>query len=155
MRVVCRIAERLVDSLLELHGDHVLEAVGLVVDVVDVEPEGVCQVQLEQAMVADHLERHLGARRCEARASAAVGLVLEQVEHGELLEHHGRRGRRHALVVRDGGDGRATACLLELVDALEVVLDRLGERRPGHGASVAASSPDIVCDAVRVCSGRS
>ena len=38
MRIVRRVAERLVDPLLELLGDHVLEAVGLGVDVVDARP---------------------------------------------------------------------------------------------------------------------
>src|SRR5262249_3972509 len=76
------------------------------------------------------LERHFLARRREA--GAAVGLVLEEVEHGELLQHRRRRSRRHALVARERGHGRASTGLLELVDPLQVVLDRLGERRPGH-----------------------
>ena len=114
-----------------------LEAVGLRVDVLDAEAEGVGEVQLEQTVVPDHLECDLRARRCEARA--AVGLVLEQAEHGELLQH--RRGRcgRDALVARERRDGRAAPGFLEFVDPLQVVLDRLGERRPAHqGASVAA-----------------
>ena len=39
MRVVRRVAERAVDPRLELFGEHVLEAVGLGVDVVDVQAE--------------------------------------------------------------------------------------------------------------------
>ncbi len=57
VRIVCRIAERLVDALLELFRESVLEPVGLVVDVVDVQPERLREVQLEQPVVTDHLER--------------------------------------------------------------------------------------------------
>jgi hypothetical protein len=88
MRIVRREAERAVDPRLELLGDHMLEPVGLVVDVVDVETKGLCEVELEQAMVADHLD-------CDALAGARqscapVRLVLEQAERRELLHH--RRG---------------------------------------------------------------
>jgi len=121
--VVCRISERAVDPFLELLGDHVLESVCLGVDVVDVEPEGVCQVELEQAVMADHLECDPLARLSQARA--LVGLVLEQVEYGELLDHRRGRRRRDTLVASERGDGRTTSGLLELVDPLQVVLDRL------------------------------
>jgi len=91
VRVVRREAERTVDARLELLRDHVLEPVGLVVHVVDVEPEGLGEVELDQAVVADHLERDLLARR--RQPGAAVGLVLDQPERSELLDHR-RRGRR-------------------------------------------------------------
>ena len=76
MRVVRREAERPVDPRLELLRDDVLEPVGLVVDVVDVQAERLREVQLEQAVVADHLERDAlarrasGARRGTSRARA-------------------------------------------------------------------------------------
>ena len=57
MRVVGRVAERAVDPRLELLRDRVLEPVGLVVDVVDVHAERLGEVELEQPVVADHLER--------------------------------------------------------------------------------------------------
>ena len=64
MRVVRREAERAVDARFELLRDHVLEPVGLVVDIVDVHAERLREVQLEQAVVADHLERDaLAVRR--------------------------------------------------------------------------------------------
>ena len=59
MRVVRREAERLVDPRLELLGERVLEPVGLRVDGVDPEPELLGEVQLEQAMVPDDLDRDL------------------------------------------------------------------------------------------------
>src|SRR5437588_563453 len=52
-----REAERFVDPLLQLLGDDVLEPFRFVVDVVDVQPECLREVELEQAMVADDLER--------------------------------------------------------------------------------------------------
>ena len=58
---------------------------------------------------------------------AAVGLVLEQSERGELLHHRRRRRRRHRLVLRERADRHAAVLGLELVDALQVVLDRLAE----------------------------
>ena len=67
MRVVRREAELLVDPRLELLGDHVLESVGLVVHRVDGDAERLGQVLLEQAVVADDLERDLRALRPRAR----------------------------------------------------------------------------------------
>src|SRR3954470_16242659 len=57
VRIVRRKAQSLVDSRLQLLGDRVLEPVGLVVDVGDVQAERFREIQLEQPVVADHLER--------------------------------------------------------------------------------------------------
>jgi len=70
-------AERPVDSRLELLGEDVLEPVGLVVDVVDIQAEGLGQVELEQPMVADHLDGDALARRGEA--DAFVGCVVDEL----------------------------------------------------------------------------
>ncbi len=59
------IAERFVDARLELLADRVLEPVGLVVDVLDVDAERLGEVELEQAVVADHLECDALTRRRE------------------------------------------------------------------------------------------
>ncbi len=130
MGVVGRETERPVDPRLELLGDHVLEAVGLVVDVLDIEPERLREVELDQAVMADHLERHELAVRREPRA--AVGLVLDQPERCELLHHRGCGGGRDPLILRDGADRHAPLGRLQLVDGLEVVLDRLREPRVRH-----------------------
>ena len=80
--------------------------------------------------MADHLERDALARVGQPRA--AVRLVLEQLERRELL-HHRRRGRgRHRLVLRERADRHAAVLGLELVDALQVVLDRLAQFGPRH-----------------------
>ena len=64
MRIVGRRAEGLVDAFLELLGERVLQPVGLRVHGVEAELERPCQVELEQAVMAEHLEReHLAARR--------------------------------------------------------------------------------------------
>jgi hypothetical protein len=57
MRIVRRETECAVDSRLQLFRENVLEPVGLVVDIVDVKTEGFGEVELEQPMVADHLDR--------------------------------------------------------------------------------------------------
>ena len=55
-----------------------LEHLGLVVHPIPGHAERLGQEQLEQAVVAQHLERHTLARRREP--DAAVGLVLDQTE---------------------------------------------------------------------------
>ncbi len=47
MRVVRREAEGTVDACFELLRDHVLEPVGLAVNVADVQPERLCEVEPE------------------------------------------------------------------------------------------------------------
>src|SRR5580765_2796444 len=74
VRVVGREAERPVDSRFELLGDDVLEPVGLVVDRVDVQAQRLREVQLDQPVVADHLDGHALAGL--GQPSAAVRLVL-------------------------------------------------------------------------------
>ena len=59
MRVVRGVTELLRDQLGELLGDRVLEHLGLVVHAVPRHPERLGEVQLEQPVVADHLEREL------------------------------------------------------------------------------------------------
>jgi len=56
----------------------VLEPVGLVVDIVDVKTEGLGEVELEQPMVADHLDRD--ALACGREADALVGRVVDELE---------------------------------------------------------------------------
>jgi 1,4-dihydroxy-6-naphthoate synthase len=130
VRVVRRKAERPVDPRFELLRDHVLEAVGLVVDRVDVQPERLGEVELEQAVMADHLERDSLAVGCQT--GAPVPLVLEELQRGELLDHCRRRRGRHRLILCDRTDRHTPVLGLELVDALQVVLDRLGETGLAH-----------------------
>jgi hypothetical protein len=65
VRVVRGEAERLVDPFFELLRDCVLELVGLFVHVVDVHTERLRQIELEQPVVPDHLDRNALAGRCQ------------------------------------------------------------------------------------------
>src|SRR5205085_10901451 len=73
VRIVRRVAEHPVDPAFELLGQRELEAIGLVVNVVDVQAERLREVELEQAVVSDHLERDTLAR--VGQLDAAVALV--------------------------------------------------------------------------------
>ena len=135
MRVVGREPERLVDSRLELLGEHVLEPVGLGVDLVDVNPQCLSQVQLQQAVVPRDLERDtLSFRR---QRHALVGRVNDEREGGELLDHRARRRRGDAHSASESGRRDGVARRTELVDLPQVVLDGDREQlRPWHGSSV-------------------
>src|SRR5437868_11287140 len=114
-----------------------LEPVGLVVDVFDIEPERVGEVELEQPVVADHLDRDLLARPREP--DAAVGQVLDEPERREFLDHLAGRGRRDLLLPRESGHRYPLAVGLEVVELLQVVLDRIREHGLRHRSSVRPS----------------
>ena len=90
VRVVGGIAERAVDPRLELVGEDVLEPVGLGMDGLDRDPQRLGQVELEQPVMADDLERNPLAGR--SQVDAAVRDVLGEPERGELLDHRAHRG---------------------------------------------------------------
>ncbi len=122
VRIDRRVAERLGDQLLELLGDDVLEHLGLGVDAIPRHAQRLGEEQLEQPVVADHLERDLAAVVGETHA--AIGQVLDQPELAEALEHRRDRTGREAeplgeRVRRDG----LVAARFECEDRLAVVLD--------------------------------
>ncbi len=78
MRVVRGVAERAVDPRLELVGEDVLEPVGLRMDGLDRDPERLGQVELEQPVMADDLERD--PLPGGSQVDAAVGDVLGEPE---------------------------------------------------------------------------
>ena len=126
VRVVRRVAERGVDPRLELLGEDVLEPVGLGVHLVERHAEGVRQEQLEQPVVAKHLERDAAARL--GQRHAAVGRAFDEPVGGELLRHARDRRLRQAELRRQRARAHAAAsvglAVLELEDRLEVVLSR-------------------------------
>ena len=125
VRVVCRVAERAVDPRFELLGQRMLEPVGLGVHLVEAEPERLGEVELEEPVVADHLERDaLAGRR---QLDSVVRRVLGEPERGEAFHHRGHRRRADAHALRDGRRRRALALEPELVDLLHVVLHRVGQ----------------------------
>jgi len=85
--IVRRVAQLGRDDLLELAGEHVLEDLGLGVDPIPRDLEDLRQEELEQAVVADDLERD--ATAVGGQAHAAIGRVLGEPELVELA-HHGR-----------------------------------------------------------------
>ena len=80
MGIVRRESERLVDSLLQLLRQDVLEPFGFVVHLIHVHAERLREIELQQPVVADHLERDPLTGRSEL--DAVVGLVGGQFEHG-------------------------------------------------------------------------
>ena len=120
--VALRIAELHRYQLLELLGEHVLEDLRFVVHPVPGHAERLGQVQLEQAMVADDLERQLEAAVGEL--DAVVGRVAREPHLVEPLDHR-RSGRgRHAQALGQGGGGHRVAPVVRQgVDRLRVVLD--------------------------------
>ena len=142
MRVVRGEAERLVDPLLELLADHVLEPVGLVVHVVDVKPERAREVELEQSVVADHLHRNLFPR--SGQPHTPVRSVLDEPKCGELLHHGARRGGRDLLPAGERSDGDTVAVGLQVVERLQVVLDRLRQRGLPHCGPVYGHGPALL-----------
>ena len=106
VRIARRMAERGVDARLERLREVVLEPLGLGVHLVPGEPERLHQVELEQAVVADDLERGLRPRLGER--DAVVRLVAHEPHAGEPLDHRGRRGRGHAEPLRQRA--RASRC---------------------------------------------
>ncbi len=125
--------ERLGDQLLELLGDHVLEHLGLGVHPIPRHFERLGEEQLEQAVVADHLERDPAP--VLGQAHAAIGVVLDQPELAEALEHRrdGPGREAEALGERVRGDG-LLGSRFEREDRLAVVLDgrRMRNLSCGH-----------------------
>src|SRR5256886_10275759 len=80
------------------------------------------EIELEDPMPADHAEGRAPPLRGELHA--AVWHVLDQPRFGEPLHHAAHRGRSD-LEHRGDVAGRGEAALArEMVDRLEVVLDR-------------------------------
>ena len=94
VRVVRRVAELGRDARLEVLGEHVLERLGLLVHAVPRHAELLGEVELEQPVVAQHLERD--ALAVGRQLHAVVRHVLDQPALGELLDHRRRRRRRDA-----------------------------------------------------------
>ncbi len=132
MRIFGRRAERLVDALLERLREGVLEPVRLGVDGVELELERAREVELEQPVVAKHLERDpLAAAR---EPDAAVRLMVDEPARGQLLHHRRRRRRPDSHPPGEGRRPHARAFSLELVDLAQVVLQRVAQvGEPRHG----------------------
>ena len=96
--VVGGVAELGGDARLEVLGDDVLERLGLVVHAVPRHAEVLGEVELEQPVVAQHLERD--ALAGPGQLDALVGDVRGEAALGELLDHRRRRRGRDARAAR-------------------------------------------------------
>ncbi len=125
MRVDRGVAELGRDQLLELLRERVLEHLCLGVHLVPGHAEALDEEELDEPVVADHLERDPATALREA--DSVVALVLDEAQLGELAQHPRDRGGAH-LEQRGqlGGRGGAVAGF-ERVDRLRVVLDRSGQ----------------------------
>ena len=128
MRIESRIAELGRDQLLELLGQDVLEHLCLGMHLVPAHAQVFDEEELEQPVVADHLESDEPSAL--GQPDAPVGLVLDQAEPGELAEHPRDRGGRDVEPRRERVRRGRLAAALEHVDRLDVVLDGRGQRRP-------------------------
>ena len=125
VRVVRGVAQLARDQLLELLRQHVLQHLGLVVHAVPGHVEVFGQVELEQPVVAQHLEGY--ALSGFGEPHALVGHVLHEPGRAQLLRHVGRRGRGDAQARRDRVRVHRMAALrLQRVNGLRVVLDGSG-----------------------------
>ena len=90
MWVESRVAELGRDQLLERLGQDVLEHLRFGVHLVPAHAEALDEEELEQPVVADHLERDEPSAL--GQPDAAIWLVLDQAEPVELAEHPRDRG---------------------------------------------------------------
>ena len=125
VRIEGRVAELDGDRLLQLLRDDVLEPFRLRVDLIPAHAQALGQIQLEQAMMAQHLQRHPPARL--GQAHAAIALVHDQAERVELAQHPRHRPRPHPQPLRQRIRRRHPGAAFQRVDRLRVVLDRRGE----------------------------
>ena len=151
VRVDRGVAELRGDQLLELLRERVLEHLGLGVHLVPGHAEALDEEQLDEPVVSDHLERDAPAALGET--DAAVALVLDEAERGELAQHPRDRGGADLEQRRELGRRGGAVAGLERVDRLRVVLDRgrevAGFRRrkvePCLNSSVRRARPRKAC----------
>jgi hypothetical protein len=99
MRIEVRMAHFFGHSLFELFGDKVFEALGFVVQFTQGIAEHLEEKSLEEAVMANDLERPLTAELRETHT--AVRLIFDERRRGEgqLLKHVGDGGRRYGKAV--------------------------------------------------------
>ena len=104
-----------------------LEHLGLGVHLVPGHAEALDEEQLDEPVMADHLERDTPPALGET--DAAVALVLDEPEVRELAQHPRDGGGADLEQRGEAGRGRGAVAGLEGVDRLRVVLHRGREDR--------------------------
>jgi hypothetical protein len=103
----------------------VLKLLSFVVDVVPGEAEVRDEVRLDDSMTPQHPQRRLPT--VPGKRDPLVRLMLGKPRLGQTLDHSADRRRSNIQRLGDsGGRGRFTA-LTQVVDDLEIVLDRAGK----------------------------
>ena len=115
-----RVAEQQDELLLDVGRDGVLPAVGLLVDLLPLEPDDVDEEPLGEAVAPHDRGRHLAALVGEAEAAVVEQLGVAVVD--EAVHRLRHRGRREPEPLHQPGPDRDDALLLDLEDGFEVLL---------------------------------
>ena len=91
MGVLPGISQRLVDLLFELLGNDVFQEIRFLVHLVPGVAQYLGQIQFQQPVVPDDLERDPGSGR--SQSDSLVALVFHQLQLGKTLDHVGHAGR--------------------------------------------------------------
>src|SRR5450759_1714025 len=134
VRVELGPAEEIEDALLHSLRDHVLEALGLVVHLVPAVAQHLDEEHLQQAVMAHQLQSHLAA--LAGQLLALVSVVLDQALRGEAGDHLADRRRRDAQALSQVAGRHGSLVTVQVIERLEVVLLRAGERRPPRAAGL-------------------
>src|SRR6202171_4500328 len=118
-------AEQSEDPLLHPFGNHMLEALRLVVDLVPAVAEDLDEEHLQEAVVPDELERHLAALTRELLAPVAV--VLDETLGSESRDHLADAGRGDAQALGELAGRNRGLIPVQLVEGFEVILLGSGE----------------------------
>src|SRR5919199_5374147 len=122
MRIGKRMPEPLCDARFEALRDSVLQHFGLRVNLIPGVGKRFDQKELEQAVMAKDFERRALAEI--SKHHAAVGLVGDQIQLGQPLQHARDRGRCEAKMLGQQRGRNLLVLLLKLVDRFNVILDR-------------------------------
>ena len=95
------------------------QSLGFLVHTIQADAQVPGQVQFDQPVVADDLQRNLLASGGELHA--VVGRVVHQLQPRQFLDHVGRGGGGHVQARRDSVRRHRLAGLAEFVDHLEVI----------------------------------
>src|SRR5687767_349771 len=92
-------SQQAIDALLELFADVMLESLGFLMDRIPAVPHRLHEIQLEQPVMPDDLERELFAAPSEL--DALIRLVRHEPQLSEATKHLAHRGRTDIQALRE------------------------------------------------------
>ena len=125
MRIDGRVVQRTVHGGLELFAQDVLELLRLGVHLMPSHPHLLVQIELEEAVMPDDLERHL--HPAPGQGDPFVALVGKESHLAELFGHARDGRRRNVHFAGDGVRRDGRGLLLKLVNILQIVLHLLAQ----------------------------